>query len=72
MIKKTILIIILLFGIQFIKAQEKSRIDSINNIIIQKASISSDSLIKLFQKNISGTFSLGKHLTRRKKNISGA
>ncbi len=58
MIKKLILIIIFLFGIQFTNAQEKSKIDSINNIIVQKASISSDSLIKLFQKNISDSESI--------------
>ncbi len=49
---KLISILVLFFCFQFVTAQEKRGIDSINGIIIQKASISSDSLVRLFQKNI--------------------
>ena len=51
-IKKIVSVLFLVIFSQLVSAQEKSKIDSINSIIIQNASISSDSLIKLFQKNI--------------------
>ena len=51
-IKKIVSVLFLVIFFQIISAQEKSKIDSINGIIIQNTPISSDSLVKLFQKNI--------------------
>ena len=51
-IKKIVSVLFLVIFFQIVSAQEKSKIDSINSIIIQNASISSDSLVTLFQKNI--------------------
>jgi len=63
-IKKIVSVLFLVIFFQIISAQEKSKIDSINSIIIQNASISSDSLVKLFKYNITASeaidYDLGK------------
>lgn len=57
-IKKIISILVLGCFFYIVSAQEKRTIDSINEIVIQKASISQDSLVRLFQKNIEDSESL--------------
>jgi len=57
-IKKIVSVLFLVIFFQIGSSQEKRIIDSINKIIIQKSSISQDSLVSLFQNNIEDSESL--------------